>query len=260
MDPRKPDETARFERYARQIILPGFGLEGQESLGRSRALLLGAGGLGSVCAQYLVRAGVGQLILVDNGRVDLPDLNRQLLYTMCDLGAPKAGVAARLLREINPEVNVVGLNESITPDRLNELVFEADIVIDALDNFPTRMLANEACCRVGKFLVHGGILGVRGMATVVAPGKGPCLQCIYQGQDLAPSATPFPVLGPTPGIIGSIQAMEAIHILLGAESALLGRVILFNGTSVNFSYRTVHRRPDCKVCGGSRSTAIQVGG
>jgi len=256
----KPDDKDRLERYARQIILPGFGPESQERLGRSRVLLLGAGGLGSVCAQYLVRAGVGRLALIDNGRVDLPDLNRQLLYTTGDLGELKANVAATLLREINPEVDVVGIDARITQDRLRDMIPEADIVIDALDNFPTRMVANEACCRAGKVLVHGGILGTRGMASVVVPGKGPCLQCMYEGQDLSTRGTPLPILGPTPGIIGSIQAMEAIHILQGAEPALLGRLILFNGKSMNFSYRVVKRKTDCSVCGESRSIPANAGG
>jgi molybdopterin-synthase adenylyltransferase len=260
LESNKSDKNARLERYARQIILPGFGLEGQKRLGRSRVLLLGAGGLGSVCAQYLVRAGVGLLTLIDNARVDLPDLNRQLLYTTGDLSAAKAHVAAQLLREINPDVEVLGIDEEIARDRLRDLISEADIVVDALDNFPTRMMANEACCQGRKILVHGGVLGTRGTAAVVVPGKGPCLQCIYDGHDLSPPRTPFPVLGPTAGIIACIQAMETLHILLGAEPALLGRLILFNGKSMNFSYRTVERKADCSVCRDDRSISGVVGG
>lgn len=248
MESGKPDEASRLERYARQLILPGFDREGQETLGRSRVLLLGAGGLGSVCAQYLVRAGVGRLVLIDYGRVDLPDLNRQLLYTTEDVGRPKAHVAAKLLREINPEVQVMGIEEEISQGRLPGLVGEADVVVDALDNFLTRMMANEACCQLGKVLVHGGILGTRGIASVVVPGKGPCLQCMYEAHDLTLPEPPLPVLGPTAGIIGCIQGMETLHILLGAQSSLLGRLILLNGTSMNFSYRTVKRKADCSVC------------
>lgn len=260
MESGKPDDKARLERYARQIALPGFGLEGQERLGRSRVLLLGVGGLGSVCAQYLVRAGVGRLVLIDNGRVDLPDLNRQLLYGTQDMGLPKAKVAVNLLQEINPDVEVVGIDQEIIQGQLRGLVGEADVVIDALDSFPTRLMANEACCRSGKALVHGGVLGTRGVATVVKPGSGPCLQCIYRERDLTMPDNPVPILGATPGIIGSIQATEAIHILLGAEPALVGRLILFNGKSMNFSYRTVERQEDCSVCGESRRASANTGG
>ncbi|MFH1113295.1 MAG: HesA/MoeB/ThiF family protein [Pseudomonadota bacterium] len=260
MEPGKPDDAARPGRYARQIILPGFDREGQERLGRSRVLLLGAGGLGSVCAQYLVRAGVGSLVLVDNGKVDLPDLNRQLLYVTGDVGEPKARVAVRLLREINPEVRVEGIEEDICKAELPRLVADADVVVDALDNFPARMMVNEACCRYGKVLVHGGILGTRGTASVVVPGDGPCLQCMYEAYDLTPPALPLPVLGPTAGIVGSIQATETLHILLGARPALLGRLILFNGTSMNFSYRPVKRKLDCSVCRDVRSASGDSGG
>jgi adenylyltransferase/sulfurtransferase len=244
-------KKSHWERYARQMILPGFGVEGQERLCRSQVLLLGAGGLGSVCAQYLVRAGIGRLTIIDQGKLDLPDLNRQLLYCTKDLGAPKAYVAERILQQINPEVEVTGIQEEIAEGGLRDLVLASDIVIDALDNFKARMIANEACCRAGKILVHGGVLGVRGVASVVVPGKGPCLQCIYEAHDLTPPETPFPVLGPTPGIVGCIQAMETLHILLGAEPSLLGRLILFNGKSLNFSYRTVNQKADCPVCHGN---------
>lgn len=256
----KPDKKSRWERYARQMILPGFGLEGQERLCCSHVLLLGVGGLGSVCAQYLVRAGIGRLTVIDQGKVDLPDLNRQLLYSTEDLDASKAYVAERILRQANPEVEVLGIQEEITEGRLRDLVMAADIVIDALDNFETRMMANEACCRERKILVHGGVLGVRGVASVVVPGKGPCLQCIYEAHDLALPETPFPVLGPTPGVIGCIQAMETLHILLGAEPSLLGRLLLFNGKSMNFSYRTLNRKADCPVCQESHSVTVHPGG
>lgn len=260
METGKHDDPARQERYARQIILPGFDREGQERLGRSRVLVLGAGGLGSVCAQYLVRAGVGSLVLVDNGTLDLPDLNRQLLYVTGDVGKPKVRVAVKLLREINPEVRVEGIEEDISKAGLPELVAGADVVVDALDNFPARMMVNAACCRYGKVLVHGGILGTRGAASVVVPGKGPCLHCMYEAHDLTPPALPLPVLGPIAGIVGSIQATETLHILLGARPALLGRLILFNGTSMNFSYRTVERRTDCAVCGDVRPMQGNSGG
>ncbi|MFH0822257.1 MAG: HesA/MoeB/ThiF family protein [Pseudomonadota bacterium] len=238
-----------MERYARQMILQGFGTEGQERLSRARVLILGAGGLGSVCAQYLVRAGIGRLTLIDKGRVDLPDLNRQLLYCTGDVGASKVVVASRLLRSINPEVEVLGIEAEIDPKRLPKLISQADVVVDGLDSFPTRMMANEACCKEGKTFVHGGVLGFRGIAAVAVPGKGPCLQCIYHGHDLTPVGTPLPVLGPIPGIIGCVQAIETINILTGTGPSLLGRLLLFNGKSMNFSYREVDRRADCAVCG-----------
>ncbi|MGB6065093.1 MAG: HesA/MoeB/ThiF family protein [Desulfomonilaceae bacterium] len=254
------DEVTRWQRYARQMVLPGFGLEGQQRLSRSRVLLLGAGGLGSVCSQYLVRAGVGRLMIIDRGKVDLPDLNRQLLYTTEDVGKPKALVAEQLLRNINSEVETVGIYEEIDQDSLREYVGEADIVIDALDNFPARLAANRECWRQGKLLVHGGVLGLRGIATVVAPGKGPCLQCIYEAHDLTPPESPFPVLGPTPGVIGCIQAMETLNILVGAAPSLVGRLILFNGESMNFSYRKVNQNSDCPVCRETDSTSDYGGG
>ena len=248
VDHSKPNQETHWQRYARQMVLPGFGLEGQLRLSRSRVLLLGAGGLGSVCSQYLVRAGIGRLTIIDHGQVDLPDLNRQLLYTADDVGKLKALVAKQLLQNVNPEVETIGIPEEVTQDSLRELVSDADIVIDALDNFPARRAANEECCRQGKLLVHGGVLGVRGIASVVAPGKGPCLECIYEAHDLTQSEAPLPVLGPTPGVIGCIQAMETLHILLGGEPSLLGRLILFDGKSMNFSYRTVTQNEDCRVC------------
>lgn len=241
-------ENAGWERYARQLTLPGFGREGQARLGRSRVLLLGAGGLGGVCAQYLVRAGVGRITVIDYGRVDLPDLNRQLLYTTGDLGAPKVSAAAKILREINPEVEVRAIHEEICLPRLREMILEVDIVLDALDNFPTRMIANEACCRSRKVLVHGGVLGTKGVASVVVPGTGPCLQCIYEEHDLAQPEAPIPVLGPTAGVIASIQAMETLQILLGAGPSLLGKLILFDGKSMNFFHRVVERKASCRMC------------
>ena len=236
-----------YGRYIRQMTLPEMGKEGQDRLFGSHVLILGLGGLGSISSLYLARAGVGRLTIVDYGKVDLPDLNRQILYTQEDIQSFKIDVALERLKEANPEVTLRGVCEIIDSDNLSKLVADVDIVLDGLDNFSARMVANEVCCRKGKIFVHGGIHGMKGVVSTVVPGEGPCLKCIYESRE--PAKVSIPVIGPVPGIVACIQSLEAINFLIGAGISLSGRLLMFNGRSLRFFHRLIERKRECPHCG-----------
>lgn len=234
-----------LERYDRQIRL--FGIEAQERLKKARVLVVGVGGLGTASSLYLAAAGVGELILVDRERVELSNLNRQILYTTSDIGKLKVEAAAEKLRQLNPNVNVVPLAREITEDLLEELVPRVDIVVDGLDNWKTRFLVNDACVKHGKPFVHAGIYGVYGQLLVVVPGKTPCLRCILPKEP--PEVRPFPVLGTTAGLMAMMQVTEAIKLITGYGIPALNKIIVYNGYSMTFHEVSVSRNPQCPVCG-----------
>ena len=200
-------------RYARQLLL--FGEEGQERLKRSKVFIAGAGGLGCPIALYLAVAGVGEIRLVDRDTVEQTNLNRQVLHWERDIGTPKAGSAEAKLREANPDIRVEALVATIDEANVRDLVGDADLIVDAMDNFPTRYLLNREALRSGVPLIHGAIRGFSGQATTIVPGRTACLECIFPE---APPAEVFPVVGTTPGIIGLIQANEAIKYITGTRS------------------------------------------
>jgi molybdopterin-synthase adenylyltransferase len=239
------DNDAR-ERYLRQIAIEGFGEPGQERLSRARVLVAGAGGLGCAICTYLAAAGIGTLRVVDRGEVELSNLNRQVLYGAKDIGAEKSPALAARLRDLNPAVRIEALHAVISAESVAGLLDGMDLVVDALDNLPTRYLLNKACLEAGLPLVHGAVHGLQGQAMTVIPGKGPCLMCLFGG---AEHAGLIPVLGTAPAIVGCIQATEAIKVLTGLGRPLVGRLLLFDGLDMRFSEFAVARNPGCPHCG-----------
>lgn len=231
-------------RYSRQ--LPLLGEEGQERLRRSTALVVGAGGLGSVVLYYLVAAGVGRVLVVDRGYVDLPDLNRQILYTEEDLGKPKVEVAVARLRKLNSEVEVSGYAVDVEDEVLEKLVAGSDVVVDCLDNWRARLRVNELAVRYSKPLVHAGIEGFYAQLTTVIPGVTPCLACLVP-KPPERSGT-IPVVGFTPAVAGSIEASEAIKILAGLQPGLAGYLLVVDLRNVEFAKMAIVRREGCPVC------------
>jgi len=238
-------------RYSRQIMLPSVGIEGQERLLGSRVLIAGMGGLGAPAAMYLAAAGVGQLVIADFDRVDLTNLQRQIIHTTDRIGMPKVESARRALLALNPEVKVEAVEEPLGDENLPGLVAGADLVVDASDNFATRFAINAACCHARVPLVSGAAIRLEGQVTVFSgrPG-GPCYQCLYpQGGTVDETCSANGVLAPLVGIVGAIQATEAIKVLTGAGEPLVGRLLLLD--ALHMEWRTVGLRADprCPVCG-----------
>ena len=232
------------ERYARQILL--FGEEGQERLKGAKVFIAGAGGLGCPIALYLAVAGIGEIRIADRDTVERTNLNRQVLHWESDIGELKARSAEAKLREANPDIRVKAFATTIDETNVRDLIAGADLIVDAMDNFPTRYLLNREALRSGVPLVHGAIRGFDGQATTIVPGKTACLECIFPE---APPAEVFPVVGTTPGVVGVIQANEAIKYLLGREDLLANRLLLWDGLAATLEAYTVERRPDCPACG-----------
>jgi sulfur-carrier protein adenylyltransferase/sulfurtransferase len=240
-------------RYSRHIILPGIGGEGQRKLLDAKVLCIGAGGLGSPIAMYLAAAGVGTLGIVDFDRVDLTNLQRQLLHDTDDVGKPKVESAVDRLRGLNPGINVVPHDTMLTSDNAFDIIGQYDIVIDGSDNFPVRYLVNDACQMLRKPLVYGSIYQFEGQASVFMPGQEtPCYRCLFP-QPPPPGAVPScaeaGVFGVLPGIIGSIQAVEAIKLIIGKGDPLIGRLLLFDALDMEFQTVKLRWDPDCPVCG-----------
>jgi len=239
-------------RYSRQIVLPEVGGRGQKKLMGSSVLVIGAGGLGSPAALYLAAAGVGKIGLIDNDRVDLSNLQRQIIHTTNDIGKPKIESAKEKLLEINPEVEVVTYNERLTADNVFDVFDGWDIVLDGSDNFPTKFLANDACVLKKIPLSHGGILRFIGMVTTILPGKGPCYRCLTPEAPppgMIPTCQEAGVLGVLPGVVGSIQATEVVKYLLGIGKLLVGKILLFDALEILFEEFELKRDPNCPACG-----------
>ena len=263
-----PDEraggTASFtpeelSRYSRHLILPDVGLEGQRRLKEGRVLVVGAGGLGSPVALYLAAAGVGTLGLVDFDVVDLTNLQRQLLHGTGDVGRPKVDSARDRLREVNPHVHVEAYRTRLTSANALGILRGYDVVVDGTDTFATRYLLNDACVLLGVPNVYGSIFRFDGQASVFDAGAGPCYRCLFRappppGQ--VPSCAEGGVLGVLPGIVGSIQAAEAIKLLLGVGDTLVGRLLLFNALSMEFRTVRLRKDPQCPACGTRTITAL----
>lgn len=241
----------QIRRYARHIILPEVGGKGQRRLLASRVLVLGAGGLGSPVAMYLAAAGVGTLGIVDFDRVEISNLQRQIIHGGRDLGRPKAQSAAETAADLNPDVRVVPYDVRLTSENALAIISDYDVVVDASDNFPTRYLANDACVLAGKPLVHGSIYRFDGQATVFMPGQG-CYRCLFPAPPppgTVPSCAEAGVLGVLPGVIGTIQATETIKVLLGIGRTLASRLLVFDALAMEFREVQLRRNPACPVCG-----------
>jgi molybdopterin/thiamine biosynthesis adenylyltransferase len=235
-----------LERYHRQLILPGWGEETQARLRASSVFIAGAGGLGSPVAQYLAAAGVGTLRICDSGRVELSNLNRQLLHSDRDLGKPKVRSAARTVRRVNPQVRVVPLREAIDEDSVEELVGDAQLILDCLDNFPTRQVLNALAVRRGLPMIHAGVTGYSGQITFLHPPATACLACIVPQ---SPPQEVFPILGATAGLLGCLQALEALKYLSGSGPLLVGRMLFCDGEAMQFQEVAIQKDPHCPVCG-----------
>jgi sulfur-carrier protein adenylyltransferase/sulfurtransferase len=256
--PKVLNEDQRV-RYSRHIILNDIGEKGQIKLLESSVLLIGAGGLGSPAAMYLAAAGVGKIGIVDFDNVDVSNLQRQILHGQSDVGRPKVESARDRLREINPDVEVVGHREPITSANAKEIISGYDLIINGSDNFPTRYLVNDACQFLGKPLVDASIFMFEGQVTVYQPADhehgaegGPCYRCLYPDPPPpgeVPSCAEAGVLGVLPGIVGSIQAIEAIKLLVGIGDPLIGRLLMIDTLDMTFRTLKVQRNPDCPVCG-----------
>jgi adenylyltransferase/sulfurtransferase len=240
-----------LERYGRQILLPEFGERGQARLKEARVCVVGLGGLGSVSATYLAAAGVGYLRTVDRDRVEPANLNRQVLHWTRDLGRAKAASAREKLSRLNPEVEVEGLQLEVTPQTVEEAVGDCRLIVDATDNLPTRRVLNRFAVARGIPFVFGGVEGFGGMVFTVVPGDSPCLECLFPGPDPKEDRV-IGVPGPVPGVVASLQALEAVKLILGAGSPLLGRLLLFRGLAMTFREVQVDRNPGCPVCGPAR--------
>lgn len=241
-----------IERYSRHLILPEVGLEGQRRLRNAAILLIGAGGLGSPLAMYLSAAGIGKLGIVDSDVVDASNLQRQVIHHSGDVGQPKIHSARRNIQGINPHVEVETYDTYISSANALELIRPYDLVIDGTDNFPTRYCVNDACVLLGKPNIYGSIFRFEGQASVFWAEHGPCYRCLYPeppAPGLVPSCAEGGVLGILPGIIGCIQATEAIKLVLGQGDALLGRLLLFDALRMEFRELKLRKDPKCPVCG-----------
>jgi sulfur-carrier protein adenylyltransferase/sulfurtransferase len=239
-------------RYSRHFLLPEVGEEGQAKLLKAKVLMIGAGGLGSPSAYYLAAAGVGTIGIIDNDVVDVSNLQRQILHANDRVGMPKVESAKKTLEGLNPDVKVVPYEAKLTSENIMEIIKDYDLVVDGCDNFPTRYLVNDACVLTGKPNVHGSIFQFEGQATVFYPGKGPCYRCLYPEPppaEMAPSCAEAGVLGVLPGLIGTIEALEAIKLILGKGDSLIGRLLCFNTLTMEINDLKLRRDPRCPMCG-----------
>lgn len=242
-------------RYSRHLLIPEVGEDGQQRLLDARVLLVGAGGLGSPASLYLAAAGVGTLGIVDDDVVDESNLQRQIVHSTDRLGEPKVISAKRTLEALNPDVRVIGYQERLTSENVERILAHGwDVVVDGADNFPTRYLVNDASIWHGIPVVHGSIFRFEGQVTVFRPGEGPCYRCLFPQPpppELAPSCAEGGVLGVLPGIIGSLQASEALKLVLDRGESLAGRLLLFDALGTTLDEVSVRRNPGCPVCGDS---------
>jgi len=245
-------DSEEVARYSRHLIMPEVGIEGQKKLKAASVLCIGAGGLGSPAALYLAAAGVGRLGLVDFDTVDFSNLQRQILHGTPDVGRPKLQSARERLTAINPRVRIDTHETSLTSKNALELFAPYDVILDGTDNFPTRYLVNDACVLLGKPNAYGSIFRFEGQASVFAAPGGPCYRCLYPEPPppgLVPSCAEGGVLGVLPGVIGTIQATEAIKLILGVGEPLVGRLLLYDALTMRFRELKLRRDVDCPICG-----------
>jgi molybdopterin/thiamine biosynthesis adenylyltransferase/rhodanese-related sulfurtransferase len=246
-------------RYGRHILLPEVGEAGQQRLLESKVLLLGAGGLGSPAALYLAAAGVGTLGIVDMDVVDASNLQRQILHNMERIGDRKVDSAKKTLTALNPDVDVVTYDVRFGADNVSDIISGYDVVVDGTDNFPTRYLLNDASLLARIPVVHGSIFRFEGQVTVFKPYEGPCYRCLLPEPpppELAPSCAEAGVLGVLPGIVGSLQALEAIKLILGLGDPLVGRLLAYDALETSFRAFKVRRDPECPACGEGAQIVI----
>jgi len=235
-----------LERYDRQIMIEGFGKEGQEKLKKARIVIAGGGGLGSPASIYLAAAGVGTIRIIDCDRVALSNLNRQILHWDKDVGKRKVDSATEKLRNLNQEIKIEAIEEKITEANVSQLVAGFDLIVDAMDNLPTRYLLNKAAIENNIPFFHGTVYGFEGRAMTIIPRQTACLRCVYRG--VIPGEK-FPVIGVTPAVIGCIQATEVIKCIVGTGELLTNRLLIYDGLDMKFTEFKVKKDPDCEHCG-----------
>ena len=238
-------------RYSRHLALPEIGREGQEKLKKAKVLIVGAGGLGSPAAVYLAAAGVGTIGIADYDKIEASNLQRQILYSNEDIGKPKTAIIKNQLEKTNPNINIITLNKKLTSNNALEIIKNYDLVIDGSDNFPTRYLVNDACVLSKKPDVYGSVYRFDGQASVFNYNNGPCYRCLFPNPppaDLAPNCAEAGVLGVLPGVIGTVQATEAIKIILGKGNVLSGRLLVYNALSMVFLELNVKKNNKCPIC------------
>jgi len=249
---RLPFSEADLRRYSRQMILPEVGGAGQARLRQARVLVVGAGGLGSPVALYLAAAGVGTLGLIDSDRVELSTLQRQILHGTKSLDLPKVASAQARLEDLNPDVRVVPRELRLDRDNAREVLAPYDVVVEGSDNLATKLVVNDACVALGRPLVAAGILRWDGQILVVRPGETACYRCVYRREapeGAVPTCEAAGILGPVAGVVGSLQAVEALKVCLGLETAAAGRLLLYDGAMAELRAITVRRDPACPACG-----------
>jgi molybdopterin/thiamine biosynthesis adenylyltransferase len=237
------------ERYDRQIRLYGFGEEGQEKLKRARVFIAGTGGLGSPASTYLAAAGVGTIRIVDQDKVELSNLNRQVLHWDENIGRGKADSAEAKLKKLNPGVKIEAIAETITEANVSQLVADSDLIVDAMDNLPTRYILNKTAIDKDIPFFHGAVYGFEGRAMTVIPGKTACLNCVYHGVTILEER--FPVIGVTPAVIGCIQATEVIKYIVGLGELLTNKLLVYDALRMTFTELKVKKDPNCEHCGNS---------
>jgi sulfur-carrier protein adenylyltransferase/sulfurtransferase len=248
--PRLTSDELR--RYDRHLILPELGEDGQRRLKGARVLLVGAGGLGSPAALYLAAAGIGQLGIVDADAVEISNLQRQIIHGTADVGRPKVDSAAARVRELNPHVDVRTYDARLTSRNAMTILADYDVILDGSDNFPTRYLINDACVLLGKPNVYGSVLRFEGQASVFSSGDGPCYRCLFREPpppSLVTNCAEGGVLGVLPGLVGVIQATEAIKLIAGIGDTLAGRLLLVDALRMRFRTIELARDPECRACG-----------
>jgi molybdopterin/thiamine biosynthesis adenylyltransferase/rhodanese-related sulfurtransferase len=239
------------DRYSRHVLVPEVGLEGQLKLLDAKVLCLGAGGLGAPVTLYLAAAGVGTLGIVDDDVVDLSNLQRQVIHTTDGVGTPKVDSAERAIKALNPDVNVVKYQTRLDASNIMEIIEGYDVIVDGVDNFPTRYLLNDASVRLKIPVVSAAILGFEGQLSVFAPYEGPCYRCLFRQPppaELAPSCGANGVLGVLPGTMGMLQATEVIKLIIGAGEPLIGRLLMYDALAATTTELKVRRDPECPIC------------
>lgn len=250
---------AQAERYGRQLLLKNLGVEGQLKLRASKALVIGTGGLGSPVAFYLAAAGVGTLGIIDSDVVDLSNLQRQILHATPDLGRDKIRSAEEKLKALNPEIEIRARKERVTAANIRGIIKGYDCVVDGTDNFPAKFLINDACVMENIPFSHGGVLRMAGQTMTIRPGSTACYRCVFRRPppcDMAPSSAQVGILGAVAGMLGTIQAAEAIKVISGAGDPLYNALLVFDAADMDFRKVKLKRRADCEVCGSGRGAFV----
>lgn len=243
----------QLERYSRHFVLREVGMKGQKLLLDAKVLIIGAGGLGSPAAMYLASAGIGTIGIVDMDKVDLSNLQRQIIYTTDSLDRPKAEAAKERISEMNPDVTVHAYHTVISADNIMELIQDYDYILDATDNFPAKFLINDACVIAKKPYSHAGVIRFKGQLMTYVPGEGPCYRCVFKNpppKDAVPTCKQVGVMGAVGGVIGSLQALEAVKYILGAGELMTGYLLTYNALTAEFrKVKLPEHAEDCAVCG-----------